>query len=125
MGRGGHDIGDGDRIEVPGEHLSGHQPCELGHVDHERGSDFVGDLGQGGEIGIPRIGRAPSHEHQRTELPSLSGDGAVVENPGSGIDPVARLFKELPGDIWPKPVGEMSTGAECHPHHALGVKLVA
>ena len=125
MGRGGHDIGVGDRVEVPGEHLSGHQPSEVGHVDHERGADLVGDLGQDGEVGVPRVGRVPGHEHQRAELPGLGGDGTVVEEPRGGIDPVARLVEELSRNVGPEPVGEMPAGVKRHPHHALGVELVA
>jgi hypothetical protein len=125
MSRGGHDIGKGDRIKVPGEHVSGHQPGEMGHVDHERGSDLVGDLGQGGEIGVPRICRVSSHDYKRAKLPGLGRDGAVVEEPGGGIDPVAGLVEELPRDVGPEPVGEMPTGVECHPHHALGMKIIA
>src|SRR3984957_2669260 len=36
-----------------------------------------GDLGQDGEIGVPGVGRVPRHEDQGTELPDLSGNGAV------------------------------------------------
>jgi len=52
MSRGRHDIGVRDRIEVPGEQLSSHQPSEVGHVDHERGSDVVGDLARVAKLGF-------------------------------------------------------------------------
>ena len=123
--RRGHDVGVGNRVEIPGEHLSGHQPGEVGHVDHEGGTDLVGDVGQDGEVGVPRIGRVPGHEHQRAELPGLGGDGPVVEEAGGGIDPVAGLVEQLSRDVGPEPVGQMPAGVERHPHHALGVEPAA
>ena len=93
MGGRGHDVGMRDRIEVTSEHLSGHQSGEVGHVDHERGPNVVGDLGQVGEIRVPWVGRVPRYEHKWTELSGLGGDGVVIEEPGGGIDPVTGLIE--------------------------------
>jgi hypothetical protein len=45
------------RILVAGEHLAGHQPGEVRHVDHQGGIHIVGDVPHRREVDPPRIGR--------------------------------------------------------------------
>ena len=60
--RGGDHVGvrDGARVLAGGD-----EPGEVRHVDHQLGADRVGDLAEGGEVELPRIGatsrrRSPS-----------------------------------------------------------------
>ena len=55
VGGTGDDVGVRHRILVAAEHLAGDQPGEMCHVDHEGGTDLIGDLPHRGEVDPARI----------------------------------------------------------------------
>ncbi len=86
----------------------------------------MGDLSQDGEIWGSGGGRPSTPPRAPADgILSPGPRWPVVEESGSGIDPVASLVKELPGNIGSDPMGEVPTGIESHAHHALGVQFVA
>ena len=63
--RRGDDVGVLDRVGVlPG----GDQAGEVGHVDHQLGADRVGDLPEGGEVELARVGRPAGDDQLRPVL---------------------------------------------------------
>jgi hypothetical protein len=108
MRRRGGDVGVGHRVLVAGEHLSGHQAREVGHVHHQGGADLVGDLAHRREVDAARIGRVARDQDQRPEFTGGRGDGVVVEQPGRRVGAIAALVEHLAGDVGPEPVGEVT-----------------
>ena len=74
VGRRGDHLGVRDGVLVAREDLAGHQPGEVGHVDHQGGADLVGDLAHLREVHPPRVRRVAGDEDQRPELAGLRGD---------------------------------------------------
>ena len=125
VGGGGDDVGMRHRILVAGEHLAGDQAGEVGHVDHQGGTDLVGDLAHGGEVDPPRIRGITRDQDERLELANGGGDGVVVDQPGPRVGAVAALVEHLAGDVGPEAVGEVAAGVQGHPHQALAAELGA
>ena len=73
MGGCGDDVGVCDGVVWAGEavNLAGDESGEVGHVDHEDGSDLVGDLAEDAEVNPARIGAVSGQEDERTEGPGL------------------------------------------------------
>ena len=83
-------MGEGHRVLVAREHLARHQTGEVGHVHPQLRTDLVGDLTEGLEIQVPRVGRPASDDH----------GGALLESHLAHlihIEPV-RLFIHAVGD---------------------------
>jgi len=80
------------RVFVALEDLPGDQAGEVRHVDHEGGTDLVGDFRHPGEVHPARIGRITGHQDERLELPDGRGDGVVVEQASLRIGAVAALL---------------------------------
>ena len=97
------DVGVRNRVEVAGEHLAGDQAGEVGHVDHQRGADLVGDLAHGREVDLARVGRVAGHQDQRAELPRQPAHRVVVEQAGLGIGSVGHWSNILPEMFGRKP----------------------
>ena len=122
---GGDDVGVRDRVLVAGEDLAGHQPGEVGHVDHQGRADLVGDLAHPGEVDPAGVGRVARHQHQRLELAGLRGDLVVVEQPGLGVGAVLLLVEHLAADVGPEAVRQVAAGVEAHAEQALVAQLAA
>jgi hypothetical protein len=118
-------VGVRHRVLVPGEHLAGDQPREVGHVHHQRRADLVGDLPHLGEVHPARVGRIAGDQHQRLELARRLGDLVVVEQTGRRVGAVGALVEHLAGDVGPEPMGEVTAGVQGHAEHPLVAELVA
>ena len=97
----------------------------MGHVDHQGGADFVGDLPHLGEVDPAGVGRVAGDQDERPELPGRRGDLVVVEQTGLRVGAVAALVEHLAGDVGPEAVGQVPAGVQRHAEHALVAELAS
>ena len=125
VGRGRDDVGVRHRVLVAGEDLAGDQAGEVGHVDHQRRADLVGDLAHLGEVHPARVRRVAGHQDQRLELARLGRDHVVVEQPGLRVGAVLLLVEHLAADVGAEAVGQVAAGVQRHAEQPLVAELVA
>ncbi|CAB4721675.1 unannotated protein [freshwater metagenome] len=112
VGGRGDDVGVGHRVLVAGEDLARDETGEVRHVDHQGGTDLVGDLAHLGEVHPARVGGVAGHQDQRLELARLGGDHVVVEQAGLGVGAVLLLVEHLAADVGAEAVGQVTAGVE-------------
>ena len=125
VGRRRHHLSVGDRVLVTGEYLAGHQAGEVSHVDHEDGSDLVGDLAHLREVHPARVGGVPGDDDEGPELACQLGDLVVIEQTGLRVRSVGALVEHLARDVRTETVGEVAAGVQAHADGALVVEAVA
>ena len=109
MGGGGDDVGVRDGR---GMHATGDETCEVGHVDHEVGTDFVGDGAHAGEVELAGIGAAAADDYFRLFAEGGGFELVVVDGLGIAADLVADDAVELAGEVELVAVGEMAAVGE-------------
>ena len=125
MGRRRHDVGVGDRVEIPLQHLAGHQPGEVGHVDHQHRADAVGDLAHPGVVDVPRIGAEAGQQDQRLDLDGLPLDRVVVEQERLAVDRVAVRLEHLARRVEPVAVRQVAARGEIQAEQPLVAERLA
>ena len=125
MRRRRDDVRVGDGVVVAGMHLAGDQPREVRHVDHERGTDLIGDLPQDPEVHEPRVGAVTGDQDQRPFLVGPPPDLVVVEEKRLRIDAVGAVAEQLPGDVRAEAVGQVPTRLQRHTEQRLADELLA
>ncbi|CAM5658340.1 hypothetical protein SGRIM128S_09792 [Streptomyces griseomycini] len=91
----------------------------MGHVDHERGTDLVGDLAHDPEVHEAGVGGVAGDDDQRLELAGGGTQGLVVDQAGGRVGAVGALVEHLAGDVRAEAVGEVTAGVQGHAEHAL------
>ena len=88
------------------------QTGEVRHIDHQEGSDLVGDLAHAGEVKLTRIGAAAADDHLRLHLNSLGFELVVVDGLGVFANLVSGDVVELAGEVELVAVGEVAAVGE-------------
>ena len=91
-----------------------HQSADVGDVDHQVGTDLVGDLTEPLEIDEARIGACTADDHLGAAFLSHLQDLIVVDGLGVGADPVEVRVEELAGYRDLGTMGEVSAHVEAH-----------
>ena len=106
------DVGVLDRVGVL---AGGDEAGEVGHVDHQLGADRVGDLAEGGEVELARVGRPAGDDQRRPVLLGEPRDLVHVDPQVLAADVVGDRVVELAGDVELHPVAEVAAVVERHP----------
>jgi len=95
VGRRGHHMGIRQRARMK---TGGHEPGEMGHIDHEIGADGIRDLAETRKIDDPRIGGRARDDQLRLMFFGEPRDFVIVDPAGilahailHGIEPLAGL----------------------------------
>ena len=116
VGGRGHHVGVGQRAGMdPG----GDQAGEMGHVDHEKGPDLVGDFFESGEIQDPGIGRRTTPQQFRSRFICELLDGVVVEESGLRGDTVLDRVVVQTRDTDVGAVREVPAAGQGHAHDTV------
>ncbi len=91
----------------------------MGHVDHERGADLVGDLAHDPEVHETGVCGVAGDDDQRLELAGRGTQRLVVDQARGGVGAVGALVEHLAGDVGAEAVGEVAAGVQGHAEHAL------
>lgn len=89
MGCGGHDVGIFHGVV---EKTCGDEACGVGHVDHENGSDFIGETAHAGVVPFAAIGACAAYDEARTFATGHFFHLLVVNASGFAVNVV---FKSL------------------------------
>ena len=121
VGRGGDDVGVCDGVVWAGEavDLAGDETGEVGHVDHEDGSDLVGYLAEDTEVDSSGVGAVPRQEDERPEGPCVVAYRVVVEQVGLAVDVVGLHLEHGGRGVEAVAVREVSAGVVVHAEHPL------
>ncbi len=87
---------------------TGDQAGEVGHIDHQEGSDLVGDGAHAGEVEDARVGAAAADDHLRLFAQGECFELVVVDGLGVFADLVADDSVELAGEVELVAVGEVA-----------------
>jgi len=110
VGGGGHHVGSElDRVRMqPG----GHQPGEMGHIDHQQRAHLVSDLAKAREVELARICRPAREQQLRAALAGGLSKGVHVDQAGLAIDLIGRDVVETAGHVDLHPVREVAAVGE-------------
>ena len=86
----------GTGSKSPVQDATGHQPGEMGHIDHEGGAHLVSDLPHDSEVDQARVGRVTGHHDERAEPLGQAPHLGIVDQPGTGVGPIAALVEHFP-----------------------------
>ena len=116
MGGGGDDVGvgNGRRMGVAGDEAG-----EVGHVDHEKRADFVGDVAHAGEVELAGVGAAAADDNFWF---FTEGDGfelVVVDGFCVAANLIADDAVELAGEVEFVAVGEVAAVGEVEAEDAV------
>ena len=96
VGGEGHEVGVGHGAGVdPG----GDQAGEVGHVDEQQRPHVGGDVGEGGEVELARVGAVAGDDHPRPDLGGAGTDLVVVDRPVLAVDGVSVEAVELAREV--------------------------
>ena len=116
MDRRRDDIGVRDRVGVL---AGGDEAGEVGHVDHQLGADRVGDLAEGGEVELARVGGPAGDDQRRPVLLGEARDLVHVDPQVLAADVVGDRVVELAGDVDLHPVAEVAAVVERQPEEGV------
>ena len=95
-------------------HATSHKPCKMGHINHQIGTNAVGNIAEGFEIDDTRIGRATGDDELGLVLFGKTRDfikiNLVILRPHAilyGVEPLARLVRS-------GTMSQVATGSEAH-----------
>jgi hypothetical protein len=92
-----HDVGAVlHRVRV---HAPGHEPGDVGGVEHEQRPDLVGDLAERARVDDPRVGRGPGDDDLRPVLAGQGRDLVEVDALVARRHPVAHEVVELAAGV--------------------------
>src|SRR5699024_4852709 len=101
---GGDDVGVRHRVGVQS---SGHQAGEVGHIGPQVGADLVGDLAEGGEVELARVGGPAGDDHLGLGFDGGPAHFVHVDAVGVLVHPVGGHLVQLAGEVDLHPVGEV------------------
>ena len=113
-------VGAGEAVD-----LAGNESGEVGHVDHEDGSDLVGDLAEDAEVDLPGVGAVACQQDERPKRLGVIADRVVVEEVRLAVDVVGLDLEHGGRGVEAVPVGEMAAGVVVHAQHSLVAKGAA
>jgi len=111
--RGGHDVGAGHRA---GMTAGGDESSDMGHVDHERGTVVMCDLGKALEVDGARVGTRARDDENGPVLLDLGLDVIEVYALGRRVKTVGDRMVELAGEVGRRAVREVPAVVESHAH---------
>ena len=97
----------------------GDQAGDVGHIDHEFGSDVLGDLAHAREVDGPRVGGRPGDDKPGPVLLGEALELVVVDELELSVDAVAYEAVELGGEVDGTSMGEVSAVVEAHSQHGV------
>ena len=90
----------------------GDEAREVGHVDHQLGSDGIGDLAEGGEVELAGIGRPAGDDQLRPVLLGEPRDLVHVDQQALAVDVVGDRVVELAREVELHPVRQVPAVVE-------------
>lgn len=90
----------------------GDESGEVGHVDHEVGTDRVGDAAELGEVELTGVGRPACDDELRLVLVGEAFDLGHVDASGLGVEAVGDDRVEAAGEVDLHSVGEVAAVGE-------------
>ncbi|EPQ70970.1 Serine hydroxymethyltransferase [Mycobacterium marinum MB2] len=89
------------------------------HVDHQHGTDLVGDLTESGEVQLPGVCRPARDDHLGLVIAGCLSDGIHVNEVVVFGHLIGRDVVELAGEIDPHPVGEVAPVSQREPENGV------
>ena len=105
-----------DRVGVQ---TRGDQAGEVGHVDHEEGTHLVGDLPEGGEVELARVGGPAGDDELGAVLVGEPADLVHVDAVVRARHLVGRDPVELPREVDAHAVGQVAAVGEVQPQDGV------
>jgi hypothetical protein len=114
-GRGDH-MGMRERAWM---HAAGNQAGKMRHVDHEIGSDLIGDLTAAAKFDDARIGGAAGDDHFRSMFLRKRAHLLIVDPVVVGPHRVRDRLEPAAGQVHRRAVGEMAPGRKTEPQEGV------
>ncbi len=111
MSRGRDEIGDGDGVVVKS---CSDEACVVGHIDHEDGSDFLGDFGEFGVVDFAWVSRGSGDDHFGFVFAGQFFDLIEVDAVIIGADAVMNSVVEFAGEVQEHAVSQVTAVREVH-----------
>ncbi len=102
-------VRDGARMDP-----AGHQAGDVSHVDHQIGSDPVGDGAEAGEVDGARIGRAAGDDQPGPVLVGQGLDRVIVDQVGVGRDAIGHGLEPAAGHGGRRAMGQVAAMSQAH-----------
>ena len=97
----------------------GDQSRIVRHVDHEEGTDLVGDLAEARPVDVARVGRRAGHDQLGLLLACQGFHLLVVDQVGVGLDAVGYDLEPLARLVGGRAVREVAALIERHAHELV------
>ena len=105
-------------LERVGMDAAGDQPGEMRHVDHENGTDPIGNRGESLEIDDPRIGGATGNDQLKGPVPQplelVHIDPMVI-----APDAIGTTLNHLPDWLAGDSMGQVAAGGKIEAHEGV------
>src|SRR5690606_27696894 len=95
VGSGGDHVGKRHRVRVD---TGGNQASDVRHVDHQVGTDLVGNRAETREIQHLRVGGEAGNDHLRLVLDGQTLDFVIVDQAGFRVQAVLHRVVGLAGE---------------------------
>ena len=116
VGGEGDDVAVGHRVGV---NAAGNEPGDVGSVEHEQGSDLLGDLPKRSRFDDPGVGRGPRNDQLRVVGLRPVANFVHVDPLVAGRHAVGHEVVEAPAEVDWRAVGEVTTLVESHAQHRV------
>ncbi len=116
VGGGGDHVGVRHRIGVQPRR---HQPSEMGHVDHQRRFDLIGDLAEAREVQLARVGRPAGEQQLGAVLARETRHLVHVHQPRLRVGLIGHHLVEFPRDVELHAVGQVPAVGQRQAHNLL------
>ena len=116
VGRGGHNVGVGDRVLVL---AACYQTGNVGHIHHQHRAVAVGNLGQLLKVDGAGVGGRTGHNQLGADLRHLLGQRGVVDAAILGRDTVGDEVVVLAAHVHGGAVGQVAALGQIHAHDSV------